>query len=74
MQFADDMREEDGNCVLRCWTYMVVIFSASGNRNYACEAANLLLQYNYTMSTRQSAQLLWSRFVNTGLPGKKHPR
>ena len=74
MEFADAMREGDGSRVLRCWKYMVVIFSASGNRYYACEAANLLLQYNFTMSPRQSAQLLWSRFVNTqGLPGKNIP-
>ena len=49
----------------------MIIFSTSGNRNYACEAANLLLQYNCTMSPRLLAQLLWSRFVNTqDLPGK----
>ncbi len=65
MEFADGIREGDGHCVLRCWKYMVVMFSASGNRNYACEAASLLLQCTYTMSPRQSAQLLWSRFINT---------
>lgn len=74
MEFADGIREGDGHRVLRCWKYMLVMFSASGNRNYACEAANLLLQYNYTMSPRQSAQLLWSRFINTqGLPGRNIP-
>ncbi len=74
MEFADVVREGDGSRVLRCWKYMMVIFSATGNRNYACEAANLLLQHHYTMSPRQSAQLLWSRFVNTqGLPGRNIP-
>ncbi len=60
--------------VLRCWKYMIPIFSASGNSNYACEAANLLLQHKYTLSPRLSAQLMWSRFVNTtGRPGKNIP-
>ena len=47
------------------------MFLAAGKTNYACEAANLLLQHFYTVSPRLSAQLLWSCFVNVhGLPGK----
>ncbi len=74
MEFKDSIREGDGERVLRCWKYMIPIFLASGNRNYACEAANLLLQHKYTLSPRLSAQLVWSRFVNTtGRPGKNIP-
>ena len=47
-EFADAIREGDGNRVLRCWKYMLPIFSASGSRNYACEAANLLIQHSYS--------------------------
>ena len=71
MEYSDAIREGDGRRVLRCWRYMLPMFLAAGNRNYACEAANLLLQHLYTVSPRLSAQLLWSRFVNVhGLPGK----
>ena len=71
MEFADAIREGDGDCVLRCWKYMLPIILASGNRNYECEAANFLLQHSYTLSPRLSVQLLWSRFVNVhGQPGK----
>ena len=71
VEFSDAIREGDGVHVLRCWKYMLPIFSASGNKNYACEAANFLLQHTYVLSPRLSAQLLWSRFVNVhGKPGK----
>ncbi len=74
MEFADAIREGDGRRVLRCWKYMVPIFSASGNTNYACEAANLLIQHNYSLSPRMAAQLSCSRFVNVhGRPGKNIP-
>ena len=74
MEFADAIREEDGRRVLRCWKYMAVMFSNSGNRNYACEAANLLIQYYYVLSPRQASQLLLSKFVNThGRPGRNIP-
>ena len=74
MEFRDAIKEGDGERVLRCWKYMIPIFSASGNKNYACEAANLALQHSYTLPPRLSAQLLWSRFVNiSGRPGKNIP-
>ncbi len=74
MEFADAIREGDGGRVLKCWKYMLPMFAASGNKNYACEAANFLLQHEYTLSPRLSSQLLWSRFVNTtGKPGKNIP-
>ena len=50
---------------------MLPMFLASGNKNYACEAANFLLQQSYTLSPRLSPQLLWSQFINVhGRPGK----
>ena len=73
-EFSDAIREGDGNRVLRCWKYMLPIFSASGSRNYVCEAANLLIQQSYTLSPRLAQQLLWSRFVNVhGRPGRNVP-
>ena len=65
MEFGDAMREGDGNRVLRCWKYMVVIFSPSGNRNYACEAANLLTSYRST--TSQCPQDSQHRFCGVDL-------
>ena len=71
LEYSDAIREGDGGRVLRCWKYLLPIFAAAGNRNYACEAANLLVQHFYTLSPRLSAQLIWSRFINVhGRPGK----
>ena len=73
-EFADGIREGDGNRVLRCWKYMMPIFNSSGNTNYACEAANLVVQQMYTLPPRLASQLLWGRFVNVhGKPGKNIP-
>eukprot|EP00731_Ephydatia_muelleri_P000806 Em0001g806a len=58
MEFADAIREGDG----------------FGNNNYACVAANILVQYFYTLSPQLSAQLLCSHFVNVhGKPGSNIP-
>ena len=73
-EFADGIREGYGNRVLRCWKYMMPIFNSSGNTNYACEAANLVVQQMYTLPPRLASQLLWGRFVNVhGKPGKNIP-
>ena len=71
LEFADAIREGDGERVLRCWKYLLPIFFTAGNKNYAFEAANLLIQHFYTLSPRLSAQLIWSRFINVhGRPGQ----
>ena len=73
-EYSDAIREGDGGCVLCCWKYMMQMFTAAGNKNYAGEAAHLLIQHFYTLSPRLSAQLLWSRFINVhGRPGKNIP-
>lgn len=63
--FHDAIREGDGKRVLRYWKFMLVEFKLTIHRNYAKEAVNLLLQYNYILSEREKAQLPWSHFVNT---------
>ena len=47
------------------WKYFMVIFRQTNHRNYAKEAALLLISYNFTSSETIAAQLLTSRFVNT---------
>ena len=72
--FHDAIREGDGERILRYWKFMLVVFKSTNHRNYAKEAVNLLLQYHYTFSEREKAQLLWSRCVNTrGHPGANIP-
>ena len=48
----------------------MIIFKATGRKNYALEAFALLAQYEWFLPPRQSKQLKFSRFVNVhGRPG-----
>ena len=74
MEFADAIREGDGQRVLRCWRYFLLVFHASCSTNYACEAVHFLYQHLYALSPRLSNQLIWGRFINVrGLPGRNIP-
>ena len=49
-------------------------FAALEEKNYSVEALNLLYQHDFLLTPRQSAELLWSRFINTtGLQGHNIP-
>ena len=68
--FTGAVKEGDGHRVLRCWQYLLPIFKGSGRKNYAVEVCNMLYQYEYQLTTRQSEELIWSRFVSTnGIQG-----
>ena len=74
MEFADSIREGDGECVIRCWRYFIPIFRAAHCTNSACESFNLLYQHLYALSPRLSNQMMWSRFINVhGRPGRNIP-
>ena len=74
MEYADAIKEGDGERVIRCWRYLLPIFKSSGRKNYSIEAFTLLNQYEYQLTPRQSAQLVWNRFINThGIRGRNIP-
>ena len=64
MNFKDAIREGDGDRILMCWKYLLPLFRVSNRRNYSFEVFSMLYSYYYTLSPRQSQQLLWSRSVN----------
>ena len=69
-EFHDSIREGDGERVLRCWKFLLLLFKATQHKNYSLEALRLLLQFEFLLPQRQAQQLLHSRFVNTrGLLG-----
>jgi L1 cell adhesion molecule like protein len=71
MEFADSIREGDGDRILLCWRFFMLIFKVTQRKNYSVEALNLLSQYHFFLSPRQKEQLIWSRCINThGLPGR----
>lgn len=71
MEFADGVKEGDGERVLRCWRYFMVAFRNSNRKNYALEAVQLLYQYHYVMSPQLSEEMIFARFINVrGFPGR----
>ena len=74
LEYCDAIQEGDGERVLRCWRYLLPIFVSSGRKNYSIEALNVLYQYQYKFNPRQSARLIWNRFINVhGLRGRNIP-
>ena len=74
IEFQDAIREGDGERLLRCWRYLLLIFKVSHHTNYSVEAFTLLAQYHFTFSERMCKQLIWSRTINVhGQLGKNIP-
>ena len=74
LEYSDAVREGDGERVFRCWRYLLPIFKSSGRTNYSIEALSTLYQYQYQLTPRQSAELMWSRFINIhGVRGRNIP-
>ena len=63
--FTDAIKEGDGNRVLICYKFFLLVYKAGQCHNYCKETINLLLQYNFFFTERQAEQLKWSRFINT---------
>ena len=74
IEYADAIREGDGDRVLRCWRYLLPIFKSSGRTNYSIEALTFLQQQQYLLTPRQSAEIVWNRFINVhGVRGRNIP-
>ena len=64
LEFADPIKTGDGERVIHCWRYFLIIFHNSNRRNYAKEAILLLYQLQYLLSPQEAEQVKYSRFVN----------
>ena len=73
MEYLDTVHEGDGLRVQRCWRYLLLIFRATGRKNYSLKALYMLYASHFSLP-RLSHQILWIRFVNTrGLSGHNIP-
>ena len=63
--YYDAIKEGDGGRVLRIWKYLMLIFRDTGHRNYAKEAALLLINYHFASTERVALQIMTSHFLNT---------
>ena len=74
MKFADAIKEGDGIRVHRCWKYLLPIFKTSGRKNYSIEVLQMLNQVEFTLTEKESSELLWNRSVNThSIEGRNIP-
>ena len=70
-EFNDAINEGDGDRIVRCWRYFLLLFKANGRKNYSVEAFNPLAQHDFLLSPRLAKQLAWNRTINThGYRGK----
>ena len=65
LEFKDAIREGDGERVLRCWKYFMLLFCATRHSNYCIEALRLLVLYYYILPPRYAFQMLSGRFIST---------
>ena len=73
-EFSNSIREGDGNRILRCWRYFLLLFKAARREKYSVEAFILLVQYHFIFTERMKMQLLWSRTINVhGKRGRNIP-
>ena len=57
LELKDAICEGDGNRIIRCWRYMLLIYKATGRINYSIEAFNTLMHLQFFFSPRMAAQL-----------------
>ncbi len=68
--FKDAIREGDRDRVLCVWKYLMLIWKATGHKNYSIEAFTMLTQYHLLLPKNLAAKPKWSRFINIhGKPG-----
>ena len=62
-EFNDAIREGDGNRIITCWKFFLLIFRAAHRTKYALESATLLINLQILPECIQK-QMIWSRVVN----------
>ncbi len=48
MEFVHAIHDGDGNRIIRCWRYLLLIFKICGRKNYSIKAFTLLSQYSFS--------------------------
>ena len=61
--FDDSVQEGDGERILRCWKFLMLIFKSSNHNKYALAALLLCANVNAMLNPRK-AHSVWNRTVN----------
>jgi len=75
MNCTDAIAEGDGDCIMRCWKFLLLHFYTDrGSSKYALEALYLQLQQQAILCPRQAYRQRWNRSVsNHGGSGRNVP-
>ena len=69
LNYRDVIKEGDGERIILCWKYYLILFKATNRRNYAIEAFHTLASINI-LPPRLAHHLIWSRTISTHTDGK----
>jgi serine palmitoyltransferase len=68
--FSDAVREGDGERIIRCWKFLLLIYRAHNHTKYAYAALHLIANVNAMLTPQQAHSIVWNRTVNNrGTPG-----
>ena len=62
--FDDAVKEGDGDRIIRCWKFAMLIYKAYGHNKYALAALRLQASVMAMLTPRQAEILVWNRTVN----------
>lgn len=62
--FDDAVKEGEGQRIVRCWKFLMLIFKAHGHPKYALAAFQIQANILAILSPREAHQLIWNRTVN----------
>lgn len=69
--FDDAVKEGDGDRIIRCWKFLLLIFKSYNHNKYALAALQLLANIKAMLTPRKAHSLIWNRTVNNkGRKGK----
>ena len=63
--FDDAVKEGDGERVIRCWKFMMLIFKAYNHTKYSFAALHMQISIKALLTPRQAHSFIWNRMVNT---------
>ena len=71
LDYADTLCEGDGDRIVRCLRYLLILFKTTQHTNYANEVLYMLCSLHFLLSLREAHQLVWNRTINwhSGIPG-----
>lgn len=59
--FDDAVKEGDGQRIVRCWKFLMLIFKAHGHPKYALAAFQMQANILALLTPREAHQLMWNR-------------